>query len=70
MTEDGKIHDEYRIKYLSEHLDQMIEAVKDGVELLGYTSWGCIDLVSAGSGEMKNVMALSMLIVIIEVMVL
>ena len=54
VTEDGKIHDEYRIEYLSEHLEQMIEAVDDGVELLGYTSWGCIDLVSAGTGEMKK----------------
>ena len=43
-----------RIKYLSEHLTQMKEAVKDGVPLLGYTSWGCIDIVSAGSGEMKK----------------
>ena len=47
----------------------MKEAVKDGVPLLGYTSWGCIDIVSAGSGEMKNVMVISMLIEIIEVMV-
>ncbi|GGB89483.1 6-phospho-beta-glucosidase [Staphylococcus nepalensis] len=54
VEEDGSIHDTYRIKYLSEHLNQMIEAVKDGVPLLGYTSWGCIDLVSAGSGEMKK----------------
>lgn len=54
VTEDGKIHDEYRIEYLSEHLEQMIEAVDDGVELLGYISWGCIDLVSAGTGEMKK----------------
>ena len=34
----------------------------DGVDLMGYTPWGCIDLVSAGTGEMKNVMALYMLI--------
>ncbi|MCQ9288595.1 6-phospho-beta-glucosidase [Staphylococcus gallinarum] len=54
VSEDGKIHDSYRIKYLSEHLTQMKEAVKDGVPLLGYTSWGCIDIVSAGSGEMKK----------------
>ena len=47
----------------------MIEAVKDGVPLIGYTSWGCIDLVSAGSGEMKNVMVLFMLIEIIKEMV-
>ena len=39
---------------MKEHLKEMKEAVKDGVELLGYTSWGCIDLVSAGTGEMKK----------------
>ncbi|RIN31853.1 6-phospho-beta-glucosidase [Staphylococcus succinus] len=54
VQDDGAIHDIYRIKYLSEHLAQMLEAVKDGVPLLGYTSWGCIDIVSAGSGEMKK----------------
>src|SRR5699024_1363511 len=54
VEEDGSIHDTHRIKYLSEHLNQMIDAVKDDVPLLGYTSWGCIDLVSAGSGEMKK----------------
>lgn len=54
INEDGTVHDTYRIKYLSEHLEQMIEAVKDGVPLIGYTSWGCIDIVSAGSGEMKK----------------
>ncbi|MCS4485891.1 6-phospho-beta-glucosidase [Staphylococcus americanisciuri] len=54
VTSDGKIHDVYRIQYLSDHIAQMIEAVKDGVPLIGYTSWGCIDLVSAGSGEMKK----------------
>lgn len=48
------VEDDYRIKYMSDHLEQMIEAVKDGVDLLGYTSWGCIDLVSAGTGEMKK----------------
>ncbi|UXR76436.1 MULTISPECIES: 6-phospho-beta-glucosidase [unclassified Staphylococcus] len=54
VTPQGEIHDDYRIKYLSDHISQMIEAVKDGVPLIGYTSWGCIDLVSAGSGEMKK----------------
>ncbi|MBM7540320.1 6-phospho-beta-glucosidase [Amphibacillus cookii] len=51
---DGTVEDDYRIDYMREHLKQMIEAVDDGVELLGYTSWGCIDLVSAGTGEMKK----------------
>ena len=54
VTEDGQIHDDYRIAYLSEHIRQMWEAVNDGVELLGYTPWGCIDLISASTGEMKK----------------
>ena len=54
-NEDGKINDVYRIDYLRAHIAAMKEAIdKDGVELLGYTSWGCIDLVSAGTGEMKK----------------
>ena len=52
--EDGKIHDSYRIDYLREHIAQMAEAVKDGVDLMGYTPWGCIDLVSASTGEMAK----------------
>ncbi|QLG77782.1 6-phospho-beta-glucosidase [Leuconostoc gasicomitatum] len=52
---DGKIHDSYRIDYLREHIRQMILAVvEDGVDLIGYTPWGCIDLVSAGTGEMDK----------------
>lgn len=52
---DGAIHDQYRIDYLKAHIEQMIKAVtEDGVELLGYTPWGCIDLVSAGTGEMEK----------------
>lgn len=54
VLKDGIIEDDYRIEYLKEHVKQMKEAVKDGVDLLGYTSWGCIDLVSAGTGEMKK----------------
>lgn len=52
--EDGKIHDSYRIDYLRQHIQQMKEAVKDGVDLIGYTPWGCIDLVSATTGEMAK----------------
>lgn len=52
--EDGGVEDDYRIKYLRDHIEQMMEGVEDGVELLGYTSWGCIDLVSASTGEMKK----------------
>ncbi|MCQ4086956.1 glycoside hydrolase family 1 protein [Saccharibacillus sp. JS10] len=51
---DGSIHDDYRIEYLREHIKAMKEAIIDGVELIGYTPWGCIDLVSAGTGEMKK----------------
>jgi 6-phospho-beta-glucosidase len=55
VTADGKIHDDYRIEYLRENINSMRDAVTlDGVELMGYTSWGCIDLVSAGTGEMKK----------------
>ena len=52
---DGSIHDPYRIDYLRAHIEQMIKAVnEDGVELWGYTPWGCIDLVSAGTGQMSK----------------
>lgn len=51
---DGKIHDDYRIDYLRQHIEQMGEAVRDGVDLFGYTPWGCIDLVSASTGEMAK----------------
>lgn len=51
---DGSIIDDYRIAYLREHIREMGEAIADGVECLGYTTWGCIDLVSAGSGEMSK----------------
>jgi len=54
IEEDGSINDSYRIDYLKSHILQMEEAVKDGVELMGYTMWGCIDLVSASTGEMKK----------------
>lgn len=51
---DGSIHDPYRIDYIKAHVEQMKEAVKDGVELIGYTMWGFIDLVSCGSMEMSK----------------
>ena len=54
VADDGSIHDDYRIEYLREHIRQMREAVIDGVDLLGYTPWGCIDLVSASTGEMAK----------------
>lgn len=52
---DGSIHDDYRIEYMKDHIIEMKKAVdEDGVNLIGYTPWGCIDLVSAGTGEMKK----------------
>ncbi|MEI5994522.1 6-phospho-beta-glucosidase [Candidatus Enterococcus mansonii] len=53
--EHGNVIDDYRIEYLAAHIQAMKDAVElDGVDLLGYTTWGCIDLVSAGTGEMKK----------------
>ena len=53
--ENGYVVDDYRIDYLREHVKAMNAAInEDGVDLLGYTTWGCIDLVSAGTGEMKK----------------
>jgi 6-phospho-beta-glucosidase len=46
--------DDYRIAYLNDHLVQAREAVADGVQLLGYTTWGCIDLVSASTAQMSK----------------
>jgi 6-phospho-beta-glucosidase len=54
VEEDGSIHDDYRIDYLRAHIEQMGEAIKDGVEVMGYTSWGCIDLISASTSEMSK----------------
>ena len=53
--ENGKIHDSYRVDYLRDHIIEMKKAVdEDGVELLGYTCWGPIDLVSVATGQMKK----------------
>jgi len=54
VEEDGSINDDYRIEYLREHIKAMKDAVEDGVELMGYTTWGCIDLVAASTGEMSK----------------
>lgn len=58
LVDDGKgsktVIDDYRIDYLRSHIEQMGEAIEDGVELLGFTSWGCIDLVSASTAELKK----------------
>lgn len=53
--EDGYVEDDYRISYLKAHIETMRDAIViDGVDLIGYTPWGCIDLVSASTGEMKK----------------
>ena len=53
--ENGYVEDDYRIEYLRDHIKHMKDAVElDGVDLLGYTTWGPIDLVSAGTGEMSK----------------
>ena len=55
VDENGNINDDYRIDYFREHIQAMKDAINyDGVELIGYNPWGCIDLVSAGTGEMKK----------------
>lgn len=51
---DGSIQDDYRIDYLRKHIEAMKGAVEDGVDLMGYTPWGCIDVVSASTGEMAK----------------
>ena len=48
------VEDDYRIQYVKDHLIQVGEAVQDGVEIMGYTSWGCIDVVSASTAELKK----------------
>ena len=52
--EDGIVHDPYRIDYLRQHIAAMGEAIGDGVEILGYTPWTAIDLVSCGTNEMRK----------------
>ena len=55
LEKDGSCHDPYRVDYLKAHIEQIKKAVdEDGVELMGYTPWGCIDLVSFTNGEIKK----------------
>lgn len=55
VTEEGQIHDDYRIDYIRGHLIEMEKAIDlDGVDVMGYTSWGTIDLISASKGEMDK----------------
>ena len=50
----GKVHDDYRIRYLRSHIRCVGEAIEDGVEVLGYTPWGCIDLVSMSGSDISK----------------
>ena len=52
--ENDTVNDDYRINYLSEHITKMKEAIDNGVEVMGYTPWGCVDLVSSTYGEMAK----------------
>ncbi|CDI57924.1 Phospho-beta-galactosidase II [Lactobacillus helveticus CIRM-BIA 951] len=54
ISDDGKIHDDYRIDYLRMHIEAMNRAIEDGVDVRAYTTWGCIDEVSAGTGQMSK----------------
>lgn len=53
-VEANLIKDNYRIDYLKDHLKQVKEAIKDGVDIFGYTAWGCIDIVSASTSQMTK----------------
>ncbi|MEG2505960.1 MAG: family 1 glycosylhydrolase, partial [Carnobacterium sp.] len=52
--ENGKVHDSYRIDYLKEHIKQLKECIKDGINIFGYCAWGPIDIVSCSSQEMEK----------------
>lgn len=55
VTAEGEIHDPYRVAYLKAHIEQMkVAVIEDGVELMGYTPWGVIDIVSFSTGEMEK----------------
>lgn len=51
---DGQIHDDYRISYLSEHIQQMKKAMYDGVDVIAYCAWGPIDIISCSSAQMEK----------------
>ncbi|MCH4009231.1 6-phospho-beta-glucosidase [Companilactobacillus sp.] len=55
LTNDHKIHDQYRIKYLQDHIEQMkLAMLNDGVKVMGYTPWSAIDIVSASTGQLSK----------------
>lgn len=54
LTEDNKVHDSYRVEFLRKHIEQLKLAIEDGVEVIGYTMWGPIDMISSGTSEMSK----------------
>ncbi|TGY41158.1 glycoside hydrolase family 1 protein [Clostridium sartagoforme] len=54
LTEDNKVHDPYRVEFLRKHIEQLKLAIEDGVEVIGYTMWGPIDMISSGTSEMSK----------------
>lgn len=55
IDDDGKIRDDYRVSYLNDHIEAIYQSIQeDGVDVMGYTPWGVIDIVSFGSGEMEK----------------
>ncbi|OCN06205.1 hypothetical protein A4S06_00380 [Erysipelotrichaceae bacterium MTC7] len=54
LNDDGTVHDDYRINYLRTHIQKVIEACGEGVDLIGYNSWGCIDLIAASTGQISK----------------
>jgi 6-phospho-beta-glucosidase len=54
VLKNGTVSDDYRIEYLRQHIQAMRESQRDGVEMIGYLAWGCIDLVAASTGEMSK----------------
>ena len=54
LAQDGKIHDQYRIKYLADHIQACYDAIQDGVNLVGYCPWSVMDLLSSHQGFKKR----------------
>lgn len=54
LTEDGKVHDPYRIEYLRKHIEQIQLAITDGVDMMGYCPWSALDLISTHEGIVKR----------------
>lgn len=54
IEDDGRVKDDYRVKYIDAHLNAVQKALDDGIDLLGYLMWGIIDIVSSSTGEMSK----------------